>query len=167
MTKNFFISDNKVKEKGLIHSNVDDKLIKAAIRRAQDIELNQILGTCLLEKLDSDIGSASVSGDYETLLQDYIQPYLIIAVEYRSARYLLEKIRNKTTGKDTDQAFTALTRDEIISFNDRLHNDAESYKRILVGYLEDNKELFIEYTDCECNKENKQPGKDVRRKAWY
>lgn len=167
MTDNYFISTKNVKENGLIHSNVDDKLIKTAIRRAQDIELNQVLGTCLLEKLDTDIGSDSIAGVYEDLLKKYIQPYLIIAVEYRSSRYLLEKIRNKSTGKDTDQNFTTLTREEIISFNDRLHNDAETYKSILVGFLKDNEDDYPEYKDCECNYENKQPGKDVKRKAFY
>ena len=167
MTENFFISDNNVKEKGLIHENVDTKLIKAAVRRAQDIELDQVLGSCLLAKLDSDIGTDAVSGVYEDLLKNYIQPYLIVCVEYRTTRYSLNKIRNKATGKDTDSNFQPLSREEMISFNDNLHNDSESYKSKLIGYLEDNKTDFPEYEDCECNEENKQPSSDVKRKIFY
>ena len=54
-----------------------------AIILAQDKYIQQYLGTDLLEKLKSDISGSGVTGDYETLLDNYVRKALCGGVWWR------------------------------------------------------------------------------------
>ena len=77
MTTTFLISEAKFREFTDVDNNLDTTLIKNAIREAQDIELQRIVGTVLYQKLLSDVQSSSLTGNYKTLVDDYIQDFLI------------------------------------------------------------------------------------------
>ena len=82
MTTTFIISEAKLREFTDIDNNVDTALIKNAIREAQDIELQRVLGTLLYQKILSDISSSSLTGDYKTLVDDYVQNFLLYATYF-------------------------------------------------------------------------------------
>ena len=59
------------------NGNVDSDKLMQHISIAQDIHLQNYIGTDLLEKLQADVSGSTLSGNYETLVTDYIKPVLI------------------------------------------------------------------------------------------
>lgn len=100
MTQTFLISEAKLREYTSIDNNIDTALIKNAIREAQDIEVQRLCGTLLYNKI-LDLVSGGTIGDagnsaYKTLLDDYIQNFLL----YASYFYALDSIylRSRNNG---------------------------------------------------------------------
>jgi hypothetical protein len=84
MAKGLMISRNDLVKYTSLSGNIDtDKFIQYVLI-AQEITVQQLLGTDLYEKIQTDIEGTSLSGDYLTLVNDYIKPVLIhaAAVQY-------------------------------------------------------------------------------------
>ena len=83
--KALFITLKELKRKSIFDGNVDaDKLIQF-VEVAQDTNIQQYLGTALYNKLQADIIAGGLSGNYLTLVNDYIKPMLIW---YSQAAYI-------------------------------------------------------------------------------
>ena len=83
MTDTLLISWTKVKQYSDVNDSLDPDLIKNAIREAQDIQLQRVIGTLLYEKL-TDLVKNNEMDDaanavYKTLLTSYIQDMLLYA----------------------------------------------------------------------------------------
>jgi len=159
MIINNFISVDKVKEFGLIHENVDTKIISTCIRRAQDTTLQDALGTSLYRELNKRIinqggpgGNEGITGVYEVLMKDYVWPALIAWTDYRASKYQKRKIRNKTTGEQSDEYIAPLSKSELTAMKDDLTSDASRYTRLLIGHLIDScsDNIYPEYKKEEC-----------------
>lgn len=94
MTTTFLISEAKVRNFTTLNNSVDTELIRNCIRTAQDYRLQSIIGTVLYDKLISDIDSSSLSGYYQTLVDDYIQDFLLYAVYYETLEEIYLRPRN-------------------------------------------------------------------------
>ena len=80
------ISPSEVKASSYLGDNFDEQMLGQAISEAQEVHLQGIIGTALLDKLKSLIGlsldgkeggiEAAENAVYKTLLDDYITPYL-------------------------------------------------------------------------------------------
>ena len=74
MATALFISRTDLVKNSIIDGNVDtDKFIQF-IKVAQEIEIRNYLGTKLYEKLQTDIAGSGVTGNYQILLNKYVQP---------------------------------------------------------------------------------------------
>ena len=94
MTTTFLISEAKIRSFTTLNNSVDTELIRNCIRTAQDYRLQSIIGTVLYDKLISDIDSSSLSGYYQTLVDDYIQDFLLYAVYYETLEEIYLRPRN-------------------------------------------------------------------------
>jgi hypothetical protein len=61
-----------VKERTQLHTNVDDKLIYPEIKAMQDMYIMPLLGSALFNKIQGDIATQTITGDYEDLRTNYI-----------------------------------------------------------------------------------------------
>jgi len=77
MTDVFIISEENLRQFTDINNNVDSKLLKNAVREAQDIEIQRILGTKLYNKILDDIKAGTLSGNYQTLVLNWVQNALL------------------------------------------------------------------------------------------
>lgn len=98
MTDTLLISWTKVKQYTDINDSLDAALIKNAIREAQDIQLQRIIGTLLYEQLQTLIVNDTISDSqnavYKTLLDSYIQDMLLYASYYNLLEYTFIRPRN-------------------------------------------------------------------------
>jgi hypothetical protein len=94
MTDTLLISEAKVRQFTDINQNVDTDLIKNNIRIAQDYYLQSTIGTKLYNKLMSDVDNSTLSGYYETLLNDYVQDFLLYAAYYETLESIYLRPRN-------------------------------------------------------------------------
>jgi hypothetical protein len=73
MAKNvLLLSVEILKDRTGIHDNIDPKLLYPEIKTAQDMYIEPILGTSLFNKIITEVEAGSITGDYKTLLDDYI-----------------------------------------------------------------------------------------------
>jgi len=94
MTTTLLISEAKVRAFSDINESVDDSLMVNAIREAQDIVMQPIMGTKLYNTLIEKIDNNSLSGSYQTLVDDYIQPALVYASLYNITENVYVRTRN-------------------------------------------------------------------------
>jgi hypothetical protein len=158
MTSTFIISEAKVRQFTDINDNLDTAFIKNAIREAQDIWLQRIIGTALYNRILSDIDSSSLTGVYQTLVDDYIQDFLLYAAYYESLEAIYIRPRNNgllnATGGDNSQTVDKTLFDQK---RQSVQNKLQYYSERLVNYiiekqgtypeLNENNFLYEQYPD--------------------
>jgi len=91
------ISEIKLKNFTNINKNVDMDVLKAEIQIAQDIDLQTILGTLFYNHLLSQVSSTgnTFNTPETTLVNDYIQPYLIQQAYFQCIPQLMYRTMNR------------------------------------------------------------------------
>lgn len=84
MTNILLISEDYVKSNSNIDDNLWSKMLVPAIREAQEMGLQPILGTSLYKKILDMVETGSVketaNSAYKNLLDVYVQPFLLYQV---------------------------------------------------------------------------------------
>lgn len=82
--KALFIDRDELIAKGPLNGNIDPDNLMQYIELAQDIHIQQQLGTDLYNKLMQDVNDDDLAGNYEALMTNHIKPMLIhyALVEY-------------------------------------------------------------------------------------
>jgi hypothetical protein len=147
MTTTLLISEAKLREFTDINNNVDSSLLVNAIREAQDIELQRVLGTILYNKILSDVAGSTISGNYKDLLDNWIQDFLLYSAYYISLEYIYLRPRNNGLVKPTGGENSI---DADLTLFDRKRqstkNKKEFYGDRLVNHLIEDQVNFPEYT---------------------
>ena len=94
MTTTFIISEEKLRFFTDLNDSVDSSLIKNAVREAQDISLQRIIGTPLYKSILNKIDTSTLTGVYQTLVDDYIQDFLLYAAYYEALEAIYIRPRN-------------------------------------------------------------------------
>jgi|TARA_R100001224_G_scaffold83615_1_gene52890 hypothetical protein len=141
-----FISTDRLKKDSALGGSVDDNLLLPYILMAQDRYILPILGTDLQNKLISDIQGSSLTGNYLTLLQTYIQPAL---VQFAFATVLpflrLRMVNNAVVTMSSEQGGT-VSHDELKPLINASMDQGEFYRERLIDYLRGNLTNFPEYS---------------------
>jgi len=142
-----YISSTRLKKDSAIGGSVSDDLIMPYILLAQDMSILPILGTDLDAKLKSDIQGSSLTGDYKTLVETYIQPALVQFAFVSLVPYLrLRFVNNAVVVMGaTDQSASA-TYDDLKPVMDTATDAAEFYRQRCIDYLRNNSSSFPEYS---------------------
>jgi hypothetical protein len=162
MSQIYLISPARLKEASELGENVDDKIIKLAIQSAQDMDVEMILGTDLMDKIKSllptDISSPGNSA-YKTLLDDYLENCLI----FYTLDHLLDLISVKILGKGAMKREAAeaqpLSNSERADRKREYKRKAEFYADKVIRYLIVNQADFPEYSNPEQALDKVQPKK--------
>ena len=141
-----FISENKIKDSTAIGGNVDMEFMLPYIKVAQKKYIETKLGTDLFEKLQSDIRTSSLTGAYQTLVDDYIQDALTHFAFYECLPFLGFKVSNGNIYSKTSETGTALSTDEAQHLREEIRNTAEFYVQRLIDYITNNTSSFPEYS---------------------
>ena len=129
-----------------LSGNFDIDKITPFIKVAQDIEVQQLLGTVLYRKILTDVQDGVLAGNYLTLVSEYVQPMLI---HYSMADLLLfhgYEVSNAGIVRNTPEGTQLPTETEINTLVERTRATADTYRRRLVDYLSYYPQLFPEYT---------------------
>ena len=144
-TQVFLISETKLREFTDINNNVDTELLKNGIREAQDIHLQRLTGTALYQKLLTDVSGSTLSGNYQYLVDTYIQDQLLYAAYYECLEAIYIRPRNNglltPTGGDNSREV------DLQVYNmksESVKNKMEWYAERLVNYLIESQNLFPE-----------------------
>lgn len=91
------ISEIKLKNFTNINKNVDMDVLKAEVQIAQDIDLQTILGTKFYNHLLSQVSATgnTFNNDEKTLVDSYIQPFLIQQAYFQCIPHLMYRSMNR------------------------------------------------------------------------
>jgi len=78
------LNDNDITKNTLLGGNIDVDKLRQCTLDAQATRLEELLGETLYLKIETDYEAETLAGDYLTLYNDYIKPFLIrqSATEY-------------------------------------------------------------------------------------
>ena len=133
-----FISATRLKKDTALGGSVDDNLIMPYILLAQDMNILPVLGTDLYEALKTKIQGDSLTGDYKTLMETYIQPALVQFAFAQLAPYLrLRFVNNAVVVMGGTEQSSSATYEDIKPLMDTATDAAQFYRQRLIDYITD------------------------------
>lgn len=142
-----------------LSGNIDTDKIIQYIEIAQDIHIQQLLGTDLLEKLQADIAGAGLDSNYQRVV-DLVKPVLAQYAFVEFIPFAMYSVSNKGIFKHTAEQSEGVNRDDMVTLKESSRDTAQFYAERLRQYLEHNSELYPEYlsnTEEDLNPIRKNP----------
>jgi hypothetical protein len=135
-----------LKERTGIHDNIDEKLIYPEIKAAQDLYIRPLLGSTLFNKLLTDINAGTLTGNYKSLVDDYVIDTLCNYTLSELPEGLNFQFWNKgLSKKEADQSQTP-SMSEMYAIVSKYKNRAEHYaKRCRLYLVQNATTMFPEY----------------------
>lgn len=127
------------------NGNVDTDNFIQWIKVAQDIHLQNYLGTQLLNKIKTDILASTLTGNYQTLVESYCKPVLIHWAMVEYLPFAAYTIANKGIFKHSSENAVNIEKAELDLLIDKERQIAQHYTERLIDYLCFNNNLFPEY----------------------
>lgn len=150
MNNILLISEKTIKENSLVSNNVDGKYIQNAIRTAQDISLQPIIGSKLFKRLCEGIENDNLTDLENDLISTYIQPILLNSVMSDLVLQLTFKFRNLGAVQTTDTNVLIPSLRDLQYIREDYNMKASFYMNRLSDYLKANCSKFKEYPGCNC-----------------
>jgi hypothetical protein len=159
-----FIKREDIVRNTALSGNLDtDKYIQF-IKIAQEIHIQNYTGTKLYDKISADIIANTLSGNYLSLVTDYLQPMLI---HFAMAEYLpfaAFTVANGGVYKHTSENSVNAEKIEIDYLVEKERTIAKYYTERFIDYMSFNQSLFPEY-NANVN-EDIYPDRDSRPASW-
>jgi hypothetical protein len=164
MATALFISRTDLVKNSIIDGNTDtDKFIQF-IKIAQEIEVQNYLGTDLYNKISQDIIAGTLTGDYLNLVNDYVQPMLIWWAQVSYLPYAAYQIKNGGVFKHTSENSESVSKSEVDYLVGKARDTAEYYTRRFIDYMSFNSSTFPEYNSN--SDSDVYPDKDSLFNGW-
>lgn len=145
MAEALLISRTDVVKFTAVNGNVDtDKFIQF-VKIAQDVHVQSILGTDLLNKIKADIVANTLSGNYLSLLANYVKPILIHWAMVEYLPFAAYTIANKGVYKHESENAATVDKNEVDFLVEKERQIAQHYTQRFVDYMSFNNNLFPEY----------------------
>jgi len=141
-----FCNEDKLKSSTAINYNVDTAFLLPFLKVAQDKHMQVILGTDLYEKIEAEIAAGTLSGNYKTLVDDYVQDSIIHYALVEALPFISFQIKNGTVTQKNSENGTAASKDDLNWLIQKERDTAEFYGQRIVDYLCENSSSFPEYT---------------------
>ena len=139
------IEAQRLKQLSTINGNLDNKLIEPTIIMVQDIQLQSILGTDLYVEICNEVEGGNVSALNTSLLNNFIEPYLLNIVVAEGVIDWHIKFSNKSVSKLTADNTQNVDLTELERVSQRYLGKAEFYATRLSKYLCENSENYPLY----------------------
>jgi hypothetical protein len=169
MATALFITREDLVRNSIIDGNVDyDKIIQF-VKVAQEIDIQNLLGTDLYNKISADIisgagGGAGLTGNYLTLVNDFVQPTLIWFAQMNYIPFSAYTIAKGGVYKHQAENSQTVDKNEVDYLVSKAREYANYYSTRLVDYLCFNSSLFPEYSSNTNN--DISPDSDTTFNGW-
>lgn len=145
MAEALFITRQDLVRLTSLNGNTDtDKFIQY-VKIAQDIHIQNYLGTNLFDKIKSDIENDTLADPYLTLLEVYIKPMLIHWAMVEYLPFAAYTIANKGVYKHSSENAENVDKIEVDFLVNKERSIAEHYTERFIQYMNFNQIDFPEY----------------------
>lgn len=164
MATALFITPKDLKANSLIDGNVDtDKFIQF-IKIAQQIHLQNYLGGKLYDKISQDILDDTLTGDYLTLVRDYLKDMLIHYAMVDYLPFAAYQVAQGGVFKYASENSQTVSKEEVDTLIEKHRNFAQFYTRRFIDYMSFNNNLYPEYNQNQ--NEDMYPDKEANFTGW-
>ena len=147
MKQILLINPDVVKSYSNLNDNLWEKYIRPAVSEAQSIELRTTLGDILYHQVLEMVGDGTITAStntlYKTMLDEYIQPFLIYQTLVNLIPIISTKLVNLGTVVSNDEHLTNLSQPERELIQRHYVSRAAHYRMLLVNFLDNN------FPDCD------------------
>ena len=169
MSRNIlFCSRNDIIKRTPLGGNIDPEKIIPFVKTAQDKYLLLALGTVLYDKLQDDIASGTLTGVYQTLVNEYIIDTIVHYALVEALPFMAYTLANGSIYKNlnTEQA-TSPSKNDVDFLLQKELATAQFYAERLVTYLIAYSFQYPEYTASTGFSDNVYPDKSQQYKNGW
>lgn len=145
------LSENNFRNITNVSSNIQSKFVLPAIRTAQDIKFQSVVGTTLYNVLLEKVADGSLDNQYKELV-DKAQMFLAYSAIAELVVIANFKIDNIGINQTNDENARSLDVKDTFQLQQYYQNKADYYCIILQDFIYNNLKLFPEIDDCQCRK---------------
>ena len=149
MTNVLFTSAKEIKQICGIGGNIDPDKIRPFIVLAQDQDLQKLLGTQLYSEMIRRARASTITGHYQTLLNDWIKPFLAFKTTAKFIKVGGYSVANEGLTRHQPDSAIPLEFREVISLSEEYDNSADFYAGRLYEYLCVNQQSFPEFNEIQ------------------
>jgi len=140
------VSEQRLKQWTQLDDNVRVNEITPFILQAQDIYLQDSLGTKFYTRIKNGIIADDLTANEKLLLNDYIAPTLMQYALYLMLPSIKYKVANQGILNGTSEETSPTTLDELKYLRQSTLDTAEFYNKRLIEFFQDNPSMFPDYT---------------------
>ena len=140
-----FITQAQLKAFTSLNGNVDPDKFMQYIKIAQDIHIQQYLGTNLFEKMSNDIITGTIANPYLSLLTKYVQPMLIHWAMVEYLPFAAYTVGNGGVFKHNSENSTTADKLEVDYLVGKARDLAQYYTDRFITYMSYNQATYPEY----------------------
>jgi len=145
MAQALFVTREDIVKFTAMNGNVDtDKFIQF-VKIAQDIHIQNYLGSKLFNKINDDIVSGTLANPYLDLLKDYIKPMVIHFAMVEYLPFAAYTIANKGVFKHNSENSTNVEKNEVDFLIEKERDIAQHYTNRFIDYMSYNQASYPEY----------------------
>ncbi len=148
MATTLFINRTDLIRNSIMDGNINtDKFIQF-IKIAQEIDVQQIMGTKMYDGLTTAIPNIDLPANarWKTVLDDYIAPMLIWYAQSNYMPFAAYQIKNGGVFKHTSENAQSVDKNEIDFLVEKARTNAEWYSRRFIDFMSFNQTTYPEYT---------------------
>ena len=148
MATTLFINRTDLIRNSIMDGNVDTDRFIQFIKIAQEIDVQQIMGTKMYDGLTSAIPNIDLPANarWKTVLDDYIAPMLIWYAQSNYMPFAAYQIKNGGVFKHTSENAQSVDKNEIDFLVEKARTNAEWYSRRFIDFMSFNQTTYPEYT---------------------
>jgi len=147
--KVLFITTRDLKRYSVLNGNIDPNKLMYHIEIAQDTEVQNYLGTKLLEKVQDLIKNNAIDNpaneDYKELLETYIQPMTIYWALVSYMPFAAYTIANGGVFKHTSENSVTVDKSEVDYLANKYRDIAQFYTNNFIDFMIYNESKYPEY----------------------
>ena len=148
MATQLFINRTDLVRNSIMDGNIStDKFIQF-VKIAQEIDVQQIMGTDLYNGLSAAMPNIEDSSNvrWKTILDDYIVPMLIWYAQSNYYPFAAYQVKQGGVFKHTSENSVSVDKNEIDFLVEKARTNAEWYSRRFIDFMSFNQATYPEYT---------------------
>ena len=149
MATQLFINRTDLVRNSILDGNIDTSKFIQFIKIAQEIHVQNYMGTKLYDGLSTAIADIDnpANARWKTLLDDYIVPMLIWFAQVDYLPFAAYQVRNGGVFKHRSENSDTVSKEEVDYLTEKARTNAEWYSRRFIDFMSFNETTYPEYTN--------------------
>ena len=143
-----FINRTDLVRNSIIDGNVDSDKFLPFLKLAQEVHIQNYLGTQMYNSLTVAIPNIDLPANarWKTLLDDYVVPMLIWFSQVEYIPFASYQLRNGGMMKHRSENADTVSKEEVDFLVEKVRTNAEWYSRRFIDFMSFNETTYPEYT---------------------
>jgi len=164
MATALLVTTDDLKNNTIIDGNVDTAKFIQFMRIAQEVHVQNYLGTSLYREIQDKIINDTLTGDYLDLVNNYLKDMVIYFAMVDYVPFSAFQISNGGVYKHRSENSDTATKEEIDSLTEKYRQIAQFFTRRFLDYICENSNLFPEYNSS--TQSDMYPSTDADFTGW-